>query len=214
MLIAIKEFKDGCTIVPRNKWVNFKRALPKDPHGTAVASKICGKIAGVAKKTTIIPAIEPFLREGDSIAKFYKDILEDIDLRRNKNDGTVLAGKTVINLSIDFKRPVDKEIKQEEKTILKKIMDRGVVIVAAAGNSRLAYPGKWARDGFPLLGVYSVDRKFHLASEMGRYWTISAVGKENIVADVNNESGYGLDSGVSYGIRAFSYRSSLFEIIR
>ena len=173
-------------------------------HGTLVTSKICGNIAGVAKKTTIIP-VKVNVLNILSFTNIWKKVLRDIRRRQAENPSSARPGKTVINLSLVYDRVLN--IGSGMKNVLKEIMALDVVIVVSAGNdaekkhsSALTYfPSKWASSDLPIIVVSSVDQRFRIStwSQHSDQTSAWAIGEENTVASFNSNTEYFKQDGNS-----------------
>lgn len=194
-----------------NEWIIVPGAASayNDPtgHGTAVTSKICGQISGVAKRTTIIP-VKINTDNMLSWTSMWTRTLNDIKQRREQGRGA-LPGKTVVNFSNEYGQAEDSFDIRRVKPILGEIMSLGVPIVVAAGNSRqeigpaiVSAPAVWAASDFPLLVVSSVDRNFQASdfSQYGAQTSVWAVGEENVIAWPTGDADFRPNgSGTSYG---------------
>lgn len=69
--------------------------------GTCYASKICGRVSGVAKQATVIPMRRHGYDPQCLIAVLHK-ILGEIPSRRQKNPPQCLPGKTVVLITFDY----------------------------------------------------------------------------------------------------------------
>ena len=206
----------GCTIAPLNEWLIIPPAQATDTdehgHGTSVASKICGKVAGVAKRTTIIPVKV----KGDATTlaiwiAAWRQILEDIQRRQNMNPPTALAGKTIINISggFDSTNQVVRMGMSAVRNHIQGIIALDVVIVSAAGNSRMeqggnpeirSFPAFWASDNLPIIVASSLDGQFNEAptSNYGPQTSVWGIGVHNLIA-VSYRQSYYWSSGTSLG---------------
>ena len=168
-------------------------------HGTAVTSKICGNIAGVAKKTTIIP-VKINVANPLSWTSMWTKVLQDIQRRQAANPSSARRGKTVVNFSINY--PIDETFNIEGsqlKNILRSIMALDVVIVVSAGNNAVRnhspaltdIPSKWAADDFPIIVVSSVDQRFRRStwSQYSDKTSAWAIGEGNTVALPDSNTG-------------------------
>ena len=179
-----------------------------DGHGTAVISKVCGKIAGITKETTIIP-VKFNSANILSLTSMWSKVLKDVRRRQTGYPPTALPGKTVINFSNRVEVTLDLPALSQLKLVLKRLMDLGVVIVASAGNDALeygspaitGYPQLWASNEFPIIVVSSVDRTFAPSpfSQYGEQTCVWAIGSENVCAVSNSPNGYLPFSGTSFG---------------
>jgi subtilisin family serine protease len=107
---------------PSSVDVADKAMTDNDGHGTHVAGIIGGDTTGVAKSVTIIP-----VRSLDSCGNGTRTmILEALTWIQNHH---VTGQKAILNLSIGF----DSQVTSVDNAIIA-IMNKGVVVVAAAGN--------------------------------------------------------------------------------
>lgn len=110
-----------------------------------MASRICGKRSGVAKQTTIIPAVLKLTVE--SMVSVLQKILADIPERRKR--GQCLPGKTVVTMSIGVEILHFKDVTLVSDPI-KGIMNLGVVFVCPAGNGGVDPKwGDWEDTDYP-----------------------------------------------------------------
>lgn len=206
-----KEFQAGCQVVPNEEWIIVPGATSgrDDPngHGTAVASKICGGMGGVAKMTTIIP-VKINIKNILSWTSMWTRTLNDILQRQGSGNGAA-PGKTVINFSNAYAARIDPFQVERVIPILRNIMDLGVSIVVAAGNERekegpnvSRAPAVWAVPELPIVVVSSVDRNFQTSifSNAGRQTSVWAIGEEIVVALPTSHDAYQTDGvGTSCG---------------
>ena len=215
LLASHQEFQHGCNIVPNNEWIIVPGATSAndDPngHGTAVTSKICGQIGGVAKLTTIIP-VKINTDNILSWTSMWTRTLNDIQQRQANNNGA-LPGKTVVNFSNGYSQASNTFDIQRVKPILAQIMALGVPIVVAAGNDRetagadiVKAPGTWAAPDFPLIVVSSVDRNFQASSfsQYGTQTSVWAIGEDNVVGWPTGNAAFRVNiDGTSFGEYSF-----------
>jgi len=197
--------------VPDNEWVIVPGAnsARDDPlgHGTAVTSKICGGMAGVAKKTTIIP-VKFNANNILSWSSMWTRTLNDIKDRQQQGRGAS-PGKTVVNFSNEYSQAENTPDIQRVKRVLEEIMARGVPIVVAAGNARGTHgpgivraPAVWAAQSFPVIVVSSVDRNFQSSyfSQYDVQTTVWAIGEGNVIAWRTGPAAFRAGAaGTSYG---------------
>ncbi len=160
---------------------------------------MCGIRSGVAKKTTIIPVRYNTKSLTFALAiLLWRDILKDVRERQNASPPTALPGKTVINFSGGVQSN-DPRYEERLKPIIQEIMDLGVVIVAAAGNSAKSagpaitiFPAAWAAIDFPVIVVSSVERDLSISdfSNYGPQTTVWAVGYPVFGASVAHKTDY------------------------
>lgn len=163
------------------------KARSDSSHGTAVASIIAARkgMTSVAPQAQIL-SVKTFARDrklGRTIANTF-DILKGIDY-------AVTKGAKILNLS--FAGPRD-PLMQDALSIA---AQRGIVIVAAAGNkgpkAPPAYPGAYD-DVIAATATDSKDKLYKKANR-GAYVAIAAPGVDVLAAGRKN--GYGLNSGTS-----------------
>ena len=126
-----------------------------------MASKICGKKNGVAKQATVISVMHA--ESTESILSGLNLVLTDIISRQN--NGQALPGKTVLSMSLAIPAAsINRRQRNYMQSLLKAIMNRGVICVCAAGNAaedegfpRTRFPAALASDTFPLIPVGAVD---------------------------------------------------------
>ena len=146
-----------------------------------MASKVCGVRTGVAKQATVIFAqrANPF----ESVISVLNLILTDINNRQAS--GQALPGRTVLSMSFAYpESAMGGAVRKKAaymQSLLKAIMDKGVVCVCSAGNSAqeegfvpTRYPAKLATNAFPLITVGAVDITGTLAdfSQSGVVYTV------------------------------------------
>ncbi|MDT0305980.1 type VII secretion-associated serine protease mycosin [Streptomyces sp. DSM 44917] len=187
-------------------------AGPGDPqwaaHGTAMAGIIAGRghgtdrssgIIGVAPESTVLPV--RVLLEDDDPAR---------DEAREARAGALASairwatdqGARVINLSLGDDSESAQPDPQEDAAV-RYALERGVVVVASAGNGGengdpVSYPA-----GYPgVIAVTAVDRGGSPAEFSTRRWyaTVSAPGKDVIVADPDREyyAGWGTSAAAAF----------------
>ena len=160
-------------------------------HGTAVTSKICGYIAGVAKKTTIIP-VKVNLANLLSWTSMWTRVFQDIQRRRAESPSSARRGKTVVNFSVGYNWASNYVFPDPLKNVLKNIVALDVVIVVGAGNDAVTnqspaltqVPAIWANEDLPIIVVSSVDRRFRRStwSQYSDRTSVWAIGERNTVA--------------------------------
>lgn len=167
---------------------------------------MCGRRAGVAKDTTIIPVVLS-IEDDDSALTLWTDVLYDIQDRREESK-TALPGKTVINFSYSLGTGLvpDNGIRQNTtQKIMQLIMNLGVPIVISAGNAGtdiVRAPAKWADETFKIIVASSVDRNFERSSwsNAGKQTTIWGIGSQNVIAGTSRPWEYDVNaSGTSFG---------------
>lgn len=179
-----------------------------------VASKICGARTGVAKQAKVISVVNTDSVE--SVLSCLNLILANIISRQSK--GQAMPGQTIVSMSLTFQTPTSKPQKNYMQSLLKAIMDLGVVCVCAAGNSaktlgfpRTGYPAALASDAFPLIPVGAVDNTGAIAdfSQEGMIYT---VGVNFPCAAYYNYQMEGSDDGTSGGEFLEEDQDNLFEL--
>ena len=170
-----------------------------DITGTCFASKVCGRVSGVAKQATIIPMKTHSFGPQWLIAVLQK-ILGEIPARRQNNPPQCLPGKTVVLLLFDYDltdQQYELGFKQQEhaKTMIqnaiKAIMDLGVIVITLAGNQKVDitipstsnYVPQALASVLPLLRVGSVD-KTGRRSPQSKKGDVYMVGQDLLCADV------------------------------
>ena len=125
-----------------------------------VASKVCGARTGVAKQARVISVVNAESME--SVLACLNLILNNIISRQSK--GQAMPGRTVVSMSLGIPPPVSKTQRAYMQSLLRAIMNLGVICVCSAGNSaetmgfpRTGYPAALASDTFPLIPVGAVD---------------------------------------------------------
>ena len=215
-LVFLQDFHHGCTIAPFNEWLIIPPAeatdADTDGHGTSVASKICGRMSGVAKKTTIIPVkIDPDRNDLVGITAMWRWTLDDIRRRQNMDPPTALAGKTIINISISCTpgNDIDRLGLSIIQFHIQSIIALDVVIVSAAGNKRIrqagnpaiySYPSFLASNSLPIIVASALDQQFYEVdfSNYGPKTSAWGIGVDVVVA-VHNTQSFIKDSGTSFG---------------
>lgn len=107
-----------------------------------MASKVCGKRSGVAKRATVIPVVLDVTPNGDftidSVYNAVQLVLADIPARRSRESPespSALAGKTVMMMAVNI--DIGKEDEKYVELLaqgLQAIMDLGVIVAVPAGN--------------------------------------------------------------------------------
>jgi hypothetical protein len=163
-----KQFKDVNVRAFRDDKIDFD---DKNGHGTLVAGLIAGQQTGVARKATLI-SYKLLDDDGVTSAAALHNALCEIDEKTNYANGP----QTVINLSLSgpsFPRA---------KTVLGRLLSKGVTIVGAAGNSNGAdacegFPGEYASDnGVIVVGSSSRRDRIAWHSAAGKCVSIFAPG--------------------------------------
>lgn len=132
----------------------------------------------------------------ESILSGLNLVLTDIISRQN--NGQALPGKTVLSMSFGIlAADINQKQRNYMQSLLKAIMNRGVICVCAAGNHaedegfpRTLFPAALASDAFPLIPVGAVDIT----------GTVPSFSQEGIVYTV------GVDS------QCASFDSNLFDL--
>lgn len=181
------QFESHCSRLTTRIFVGQEDAnlSNRKSHGTCMASKICGKINGVAKQTKVIPVIVGV--DFKSFLAGLNEVLSMIPQRRD--NGEVLPGKTVLAMSLGWPpSKVSVPAANLCRRLLQSIMDLGVIVVNSAGNDasqttyRTDYPAQLSSPTFPLITVGGITLDFE------RYQTsqdadVYLVGKEVDCAD-------------------------------
>ena len=171
---------------------NFTRRGAKQPesHGTAVASIIAASGTDYAG---LIPNAEIFAASVFEEQRQYGDTANAVSLIRALD---WLLSKNIDVVNVSMAGPPNKLL----ELALKKFRDKGIPVVAAAGNGGPAadpmFPA--AYDG--VIAVTAVDaqsRAFRMANR-GSYVDLSALGVD--VAHLKPGDGYGTSSGTSYAV--------------
>lgn len=170
-----------------------------DITGTCFASKICGRVSGVAKQATIIPMRTHSFGPQWLVAVLHK-ILGEIPNRRQKNPPQCLPGKTVVLILFDYDL-TDKQYglgfeqqddaKSMMQNAIKAIMNLGVIVITLAGDQKVDItipsgstyvPQSLASSVMPLLRVGSVD-KTGRRSPYSKKGDVYMVGQDFLCAD-------------------------------
>ena len=104
-------------------------------HGTCVASKVAGLNWGVAKRARVVVVkmnYEQGFKNSD-VLRSLELIIKDVN-QRARNEG---HGKSVVNLSLGDPTN-DKRLIAAEQKLLQILLDLDVIIVMAAGNSKVS----------------------------------------------------------------------------
>ena len=152
------------------------------PTGTCYASKICGRVSGVAKRATIIPMNRTLFGPQWLIAMLHK-ILGEIQARRQKKSPQCLPGKTVVVLLFDYDLTDPQyELNSKQQDLaqsmigiaIKAIMNLGVIVITLAGEEKMVktlnqpasnyVPQAVASQEIPLLRVGTVDNTGRISS--------------------------------------------------
>ena len=162
-----------------------RRDLDHNGHGTCMASKISGRVSGVAKQPIVIPAV--FENTYQSHIAILQQL--EIDIRSRQSRGGTnkqsLPGKTVVSLSYGI--PVsDPRYSIMVKGALRDIMNLGILVVTAAGNGNGNHVRK-RDDGTEILGFVSPLVPAALASNDFPLIRVGAVDKAGIIAYFSQE---------------------------
>ena len=169
--------------------------------GTCYASKICGKVSGVAKQATVIPMRTHGFGPQWLIAVLHK-ILGDIPSRRQRDPPQCLPGKTVVVITFDYdltdQKQYELNFQQQDyaKSMLlnaiKAIQDLGVIVITLAGDEMVDITASSTSNNvpqalaskIPLIRVGSVDisGKKTLQSKKG---DVYMVGQDFVCAEPN-----------------------------
>ena len=170
-----------------------------DITGTCYASKVCGRVSGVAKQATVIPMRTHSYGPQWLISVLHK-ILGEIPARRQKNPPQCLPGKTVVLILFDYDL-TDKQyglgFEQQDyaksmiQNAIKAIMDLGVIVITLAGDQKVDttippgsnYVPQALASVMPLLRVGSVDKNGR-RSPYSKQGDVYMVGQDFLCADV------------------------------
>ena len=143
-----------------------------------MASKICGKVSGVAKQTKVIPVIVGV--DFKSFLAALNEILTRIPTWRVR--GKALPGKTVVSISMGWPASVVSVSAMHIcQRLLQTIMNLGVIVVTSAGNDgaqtvhRTDYPAQLSTPNFPLIAVggLTLDWERYGTSQAGDVYLVS-----------------------------------------
>lgn len=158
-----------------------------DKHGTAIAGLIAGqgKVKGVAPLSKLL-AVRAF-----SMHKLYKKPMTSGMVLLRAFDWSYANNARIFNMS--FSGPFDPLVKKA----LESAYDKGVILVAAAGNGGVkaapAYPAAY-KDVIAITALDNKDRLYAHANR-GSYLTAAAPGVDLLVPSV--KKGYRYSSGTS-----------------
>lgn len=172
------------------------------PTGVCYASKICGKISGVAKQATIIPVARPYFGP-QWLAAILEKILGELGVRRQKSPPQCLPGKTVVLLLFDYDltdkqyelgRKQQAEVEELIENAIKALMNQGVIVITLAGDQKAGRSLTQAASNYvpqsvfsqqrPILRVGSVDSNGRI-SPLSKKGDVYMVGQDFFCADVN-----------------------------
>lgn len=173
-------------------------------HGSCVASKVAGKLFGVAKKTSLI-----IVKSTPDLSSFMDSITEVLnDVRRLTISGEYKPGYSIVTIARGFRGPteIDKWSKVVITRLISKLISRyGIVIVSSAGNTGdgvVGFPASLSPQ-LPIIVVGSTDEDgIQLpGSTRGPKVTVSAPGR---VLCADNEPGpyYQSAQGTSFAAPA------------
>lgn len=152
-----------------------------DSHGTAIASILLGR---AETQSTLLP--KAHLYSAVAFSRTGKELQSSLEIMLNALDWLLEQQVRVINLSFGGERNPILEL------ALQRVMDKGVLLVAAAGNN-----GKRATPSYPaaqqgVVAVTSVDSKDRIwkKASRGNYVDIAASGVDIYLADVNGKARY------------------------
>jgi hypothetical protein len=158
---------------------------PAHAHGTAMAGAIAAhsKLIGVAPKVKLLAA-RAFSGTGESAQSTTFNILKGLDWAASKN-------ARIINMS--FAGPADAVLQE----MLVNANGRGIVLIAAVGNSGPRSPPLYPAADPGVIGVTATDAQDRLMPEAnrGRQVAVAAPGFEILAAAP--DSGYQVTSGTS-----------------
>lgn len=181
-----------------------------DTHSTSTASKAVGQVYGTAKKATLV-AVKMKDQSMAEIGDIFRTVLEHIKLNeREKKSIVVLPRSSSFGAKAD---PNDLYMAQEEqRDDIKRLMENGVIVVAAACNHALerdsdgnlrpnidTTPGIFEGPDYPIIMVGSTDNTGEPASwsQGGDHLTIYAPGVD-ITSRHKILSRPNIDSGTSF----------------
>lgn len=176
---VIKRWLYAWDAYPSQKEELFSRG---NGHGSCAASKVAGRVTGVAKKTSLI--IVKTTMSLSSLVDAITVVLND--LRRRTIAGEYKPGYNIVTVQQGFEGPaqIDKwSMSKVTRQILKLISTYGIVLVCAAGNSGLGA----GTVGFPaslstkvpiiVVGSTNEDGIQRPGSSRGPQVTVSAPGR-------------------------------------
>ena len=171
---------------------NFTRRGAKQPesHGTAVASIIAASGRDYAG---LIPNAEVFAASVFEEQRHHGDTANAVSLIRALD---WLLSKNIDVVNVSMAGPPNKLL----ELALKKFKDKGIPVVAAAGNGGPAADPMFPAAYDDVIAVTAVDAKsraFRMANR-GSYVDLSALGVD--VAHLKPGDGYGTSSGTSYAV--------------
>ena len=171
---------------------NFTRTGAKQPegHGTAVASII---VASGTDYAGLIPNAEVFAASVFEEQRHHGDTANAVSLIRALD---WLLSKNIDVVNVSMAGPPNKLL----ELALKKFKDKGIPVVAAAGNGGPAADPMFPAAYDDVIAVTAVDAKsraFRMANR-GSYVDLSALGVD--VAHLKPGDGYGTSSGTSYAV--------------
>jgi subtilisin family serine protease len=158
---------------------------PPHSHGTAMASAIAAhsKLVGVAPKVRLL-AVRAFSGTGESAQSTTFSVLKGIDWAASKN-------ARIVNMS--FAGPADAMLQE----MLLKANARGMVLIAAVGNSGPRSPPLYPAANPGVIGVTATDAEDKLMPEANRgpQVAVAAPGVEILAAAPDGK--YQVTSGTS-----------------
>jgi subtilisin family serine protease len=158
---------------------------PPHAHGTAMAGAIAahGKLTGVAPKARLL-AVRAFVGEGESAQGTTFNVLKGLDWAAGRN-------ARIVNMS--FAGPADSLLRD----MLAKAYQRGIVLIAAVGNSGPRSPPLYPAADPHVIGVTAIgaDDKLLQLANRGRQVTFAAPGVD-VIADAPDDN-YQFTTGTS-----------------
>lgn len=165
-------------------------------HGTCIASKVAGRVLGIAKKASLIVVKRSLKLSSwlDAMVKVAND------LRRRARAGERIAGYNIISMQTSSRR-MDKYTQTKMKYLILKYLDNyGVIFVCTPGNEsgHINVPASFSPN-IPIISVGSVNvvGDPSLFSPSGPSITISAPGDHIQCATGKGVRGSHIRSGTS-----------------
>lgn len=158
-----------------------------DEHGLAIA----GLIAGNGKVTGVAPAASLLAVRSFYIHPQYKRPVTSTDVLLRAFDWSFKNGARIFNMS--FAGPFDPLV----QAALKSAYDKGIILVAAAGNGGAKAPPAYPAAYKNVIAITALDQKDRLYAHANRggYLTAAAPGVDVLVPTLKN--GYKFSSGTS-----------------
>ena len=160
--------------------------LLNDGHGTAVASIIAAQsgMKGVARNVALLSAQVFRLNEAGHVLADTYDIVRGVDW-------AVANGARILNLSFAGRKD------QLLEKALSKADEKGVILIAAAGNEGAEAPAAYPAAYSNVIAVTATDAEdgLYVFANRGDHVELAAPGVDVLVAA--GEEGYGLQTGTS-----------------